>query len=676
MACSDGGFDAAGPAGSAASAQPGDPAAARPASTEARRKTRPLPAFEGATLDGEQLSVSSLLGRRLLLFFFNPSVPSADVMADAVSRIEGERGKHNFGILGVAMSPEPDAARSFLSRHGLEIPTLLDSQGAFIRKVSGRGTPTALILTDAQGDLVQAVGPLPTDGPDPVGTGERLLREWLRLPTQDATSTAFGERPPAPPFEAPRLEGGEDFALASLRGRPTILIFFLHTCPHCHKALASIRQALKKIPEARQPALIGISAAYKPSAVRGVLQDEGLDFFPVVFDPTESIREAYGALSGVPVIFLLDAEQRIVARVDGWRDDRDPPLMRMRLSKLAGVEVPMLLHSTGYSGTEFCAVCHESEEATWELTNHATAFDTLVRHGADGDPECVGCHVVGYGKKGGWSLAEAPMPELEDVGCENCHGRGGPHLSPGFVKEGNYEPVCLTCHNPTHSLGFDYASFVPRISHAANLHLAKLPEEERNRLLADRRRPRKDLLPTRAAYVGSESCKGCHAAEYEVWSKQPHARALATLAGQGEAGNAECLQCHTTGMGRKGFRPDHPDGLGAVGCEACHGPGGDHVGPEAVRRGTILSLSDKCDSCVILQICGGCHDDANDPGFEFEVLQKIEAQRHGKPETAERAADSASASSPAGPVEARALPGATRMGLLERALTSDGADAS
>jgi hypothetical protein len=32
---------------------------------------------------------------------------------------------------------------------------------------------------------------------------------------------------------------------------------------------------------------------------------------------------------------------------------------------------------------------------------------------------------------------------------------------------------------------------------------------------------------------------------------------------------------------------------------------------------------------VILQICGGCHDDANDPGFEFEVLDKIEAQRHG-----------------------------------------------
>ena len=48
----------------------------------------------------------------------------------------------------------------------------------------------------------------------------------------------------------------------------------------------------------------------------------------------------------------------------------------------------------------------------------------------------------------------------------------------------------------------------------------------------------------------------------------------------------------------------------------------------ALRLGSILSLGDKCDSCVILQICGRCHDDANDPGFEFEVQEKIDRIRH------------------------------------------------
>jgi hypothetical protein len=42
-----------------------------------------------------------------------------------------------------------------------------------------------------------------------------------------------------------------------------------------------------------------------------------------------------------------------------------------------------------------------------------------------------------------------------------------------------------------------------------------------------------------------------------------------------------------------------------------------------------VSLADKCDSCAILQICGSCHDDANDPGFEFRIEESIEKQRHG-----------------------------------------------
>ena len=66
-----------------------------------------------------------------------------------------------------------------------------------------------------------------------------------------------------------------------------------------------------------------------------------------------------------------------------------------------------------------------------------------------------------------------------------------------------------------------------------------------------------------------------------------------------------------------------------MGCESCHGPGGNHIAPTAKKLGTIVSLADKCDSCAILQICGSCHDEANDPGFEFEVEDKIERLRHG-----------------------------------------------
>jgi hypothetical protein len=220
------------------------------------------------------------------------------------------------------------------------------------------------------------------------------------------------------------------------------------------------------------------------------------------------------------------------------------------------------------------------------------------------------------------------------VGCESCHGRGGPHLSPQFVVSGDYSAACATCHDAKHSLGFEYATFVPRISHATNAEILALPVAERNRILEERGAVREQVLPGSAAHVGSDACQECHKAEYETWSKSGHARAVASLEKKGRQDDADCLACHTTGFGRDGGFPAsgspsaHAD-FARVGCESCHGPGGDHVAEESVKLGSILSLGDKCDSCVILQICGSCHDDANDPGFEFEVLEKIEEIRHG-----------------------------------------------
>ncbi len=632
------------------------------ASTSPRRE-RPLPAYEGFTLDDGRLSVASLLGRRLLLFFFNPEVPEAEIAAAAVQAVSGERGAHNFALAGVAQGAAPEKTRAFAARHGLDFPIWTDDAGRFSQRL-GLRSPVALLLVDAEGYVLTGATHFAEDLPDPAAATESVVRDWLRLPAVAEAAPVLGERPLGPDFAAPRLGGGEPFEWSSLRGRPAILIFFLHTCPHCHHALKAIRSSLESMPEPARPALVGVSVANRPAAVRDRLRSEGLDFFPVVFDPEGSIRSSWGAVGGVPVVYLTDAEGRIVARTEGWQDERDPPLLRMRLAALAGQRVPMLLHTTGYSGNDFCAVCHPKQEETWQLTTHATAFDTLVRHGAERNGECVGCHVVGYERPGGYALAR-PEAHLEGVGCESCHGRGGPHLSPDTHPNGSYEAGCVGCHDSKHSLGFDYAEFVPKVSHAANQGLAGLSLEEKRALLAERRKPRA-LLPTQAEYVGSQACRSCHTAEYETWSAQPHARAVQSLAGPGERGNAECLACHTTGYGQKGGFPagaapdQHPDLVG-VGCESCHGPGGEHVAPGAARRGTIVSLGDKCDSCVILQICGSCHDDANDPGFEFEVQEKIERQRHGSPS---EGAQDATASAP--PAASSAW-----LGVLERAFAED-----
>ncbi|MEN8161446.1 MAG: redoxin domain-containing protein, partial [Myxococcota bacterium] len=407
-------------------------------------------------------STTDLVGRRTLLFGFDPKAAEASLVADAIAAVADQQEAHNFAIVGVART-DAAQARAFLGEKGLRLRSFLDPSGTLGQRIGVR-QPVWLILTDAQGNLSFGTEYFPNEGADPASAIAATLREELRLP---GAAVASAGRPLAPDFSAERLEGGPPLTLSSLRGQPAVLIFFLHTCPHCHEALAFLKDALAALPEASRPKLLGVSVANRTWSVQEALRERDLEFFPVVLDPDASIRSAYSALQGVPVLFLIDAEGRLVSRTDGWSAEREPALLRMRLAKLAGQPVPMLLHKTGYSGNDVCGICHEDALATWELTNHASAYDTLVRHGADHDGECVSCHVVGYGESGGFSLAQ-PNENLEDVGCETCHGRGGPHLSPEHAGRQDYEALCRDCHNPEHSLGFEYKGFLPRVSHAAN----------------------------------------------------------------------------------------------------------------------------------------------------------------------------------------------------------------
>ncbi|MBW2495223.1 MAG: redoxin domain-containing protein [Deltaproteobacteria bacterium] len=640
IACGDAtSGDAAAPGNDGdAVASAADPAkkAAKPGSEAKRkqppRRERPLPNFSGRTLQGEQLSISSMLGKRLVVFFFNPEVKAATPAAKAIDEIAKLRGKYNFDILGVATGSTREKVVAFVAENRIDFSVLDDSSASIARRM-GLRQPMAVIGVDAEGFIIFGIQQLMSHAPDPERAIESQIREALRLPSLASESEPIlGNRPLAPLFSADILDAEQRFDLAAHRGRAIVLIFFLHTCPHCHHTLAFLREALDELPDDKRPTLIGVEISGRTAAVRRALKEQKLDFFPVAFDDDGAIQDSYGVFGGVPDTFYIDARGRIAARVKGWDPKRDAHIARMRMARLAGAPVPMLLRKSGYSGNEACGICHELEEETWLFTKHASAYDTLVKHGDANDEECVGCHVVGYSEPGGFTSARQ-TPELENVGCESCHGRGGPHVSPEFAPDGDYEDACAACHTPEHSLGFDYDTFLTRISHAENAHVTKLSLEERRALLEEIGAPR-DVLPTSAAHVGSDSCRSCHESEYATWAASPHAAAVATLEKEGKSDRAECLACHTTAYGQPGGFPkdgavkSHAD-LARVGCESCHGPGGEHVKKDTVKIGNIVALGDKCDSCVILQICGRCHDEANDPGFEFEVVEKIDAQRHG-----------------------------------------------
>lgn len=107
-------------------------------------------------------------------------------------------------------------------------------------------------------------------------------------------------------------------------------------------------------------------------------------------------------------------------------------------------------------------------------------------------------------------------------------------------------------------------------------------------------------------FLTDRTCAACHKDTWEAYLQTGHARAYTTINRQGQAGEPECLSCHTTGYQyQNGYADESPfNRLINVQCEACHGYGTEHA-----RDGRWGAQAK--DSCV------ACHDQANSPNFDY-----------------------------------------------------------
>lgn len=137
-------------------------------------------------------------------------------------------------------------------------------------------------------------------------------------------------------------------------------------------------------------------------------------------------------------------------------------------------------NGAAYVGSATCAGCHATAYDIWKnKTKHGHAWQTLVNAEKDPKrygwpvtayPDCVSCHVVGYGEKSGFVTAE-DTPSLTDVGCERCHGAGSDHVQSGGKKAmgkvggGMASVVCTQCHDFEQSPDFLYTNKWPLIQH-------------------------------------------------------------------------------------------------------------------------------------------------------------------------------------------------------------------
>ena len=106
--------------------------------------------------------------------------------------------------------------------------------------------------------------------------------------------------------------------------------------------------------------------------------------------------------------------------------------------------------------------------ATWNGTRHAHAWEPMVETKNQVNPLCLHCHTVGFMQPNGYVLASDDK-KLQGVGCESCHGPGGPHVSaPTTHLMGKVgEDACRKCHTPGQTPDFDFSTFWPKVKHGS-----------------------------------------------------------------------------------------------------------------------------------------------------------------------------------------------------------------
>ena len=205
-----------------------------------------------------------------------------------------------------------------------------------------------------------------------------------------------------------------------------------------------------------------------------------------------------GKYTGVVGFFPQESKDRLRFELIKLTEEgfKDSPKMveHMRLyqdllkdSALAETEPP-IKHVSGakFVGTKVCGECHSKALAVWEKSDHAKAFDSLIKGRPElkdrwvsriYDPECLACHTTGWQPQdvlryvGGFE-SKAKTPQLLHNGCENCHGPGSRHIQ--FIEAGDKEAAnkevrltlaeakkshCVTCHDLDNDPHFNSQSF-------------------------------------------------------------------------------------------------------------------------------------------------------------------------------------------------------------------------
>ena len=253
---------------------------------------------------------------------------------------------------------------------------------------------------------------------------------------------------------------GEEFL-----GQGVVLVFFTSSCSKCTSKLPLLEEVRQTF-EAEGLTVVGLPIEGGGRALPGLKRRFPFDW--VWAGNAGELRTRLGS-SRIFDLFVFDREGKIAYQFletdSRWRFH-----LEIGLGAILERSLDLGTVTNSFVGSMVCGMCHPVEWRQWVETGHAESSDTLRAAGRHQSIECIACHVTGERGRAARPWRLTPK-EFQEVGCEECHGPGGPHRTQPFPEAdlyGTSEASCVRCHDEKNSPDWNYAEYLKKVVHRAD----------------------------------------------------------------------------------------------------------------------------------------------------------------------------------------------------------------
>lgn len=275
----------------------------------------PLPEFSLTSLDGQQVGLEALAGRRALMVHWDPGCGFCRQIAPQLAELAGGLAKQRTELVLVSHG-DAEANRALADTHRLDATILLQHDGERAIAFDGLGTPCAYLL-DERGRVAKPLAVGANEVPRLAAHAAKRKALSTERPLSNSRLERTGIKPGtvAPSFTTPAVGGGT-VALDDFRGRRLLLVFSDPHCRPCDELLPRLAELHRA--HADNGLAVAMISRGEEAENRAKIESHGVTF-PVGIQPGWNISKTYGIFE-TPVAFLIDEQGRVARRVARGRD--------------------------------------------------------------------------------------------------------------------------------------------------------------------------------------------------------------------------------------------------------------------------------------------------------------------------------------------------------------------